>query len=171
MKYSPREFMKMRMPERFSDTVIAKKGNLNRSILEYKLEVLTSNSQEQEFQNFCFKLAQLEIAPNLRPQTGPSGGGDSKADSETYPVSDFSRLRFWEGIANDSGERWAFAISAKKDWIGKFTKDVKGIVDTSRDYKRIFFITNQFAKDKKRAEMEEKLSKEYAIPITILDRT
>ena len=69
--------MKMRRPERFSDTVIAKKGNLNRSILEYKLEVLTSNSQEHEFQNFCFKLSQLEIAPNLRPQTGPSGGGDS----------------------------------------------------------------------------------------------
>jgi hypothetical protein len=171
MKYSPREFMKMRRPERFSDTVIAKKGNLNRSILEYKLEVLTSNSQEQEFQKFSFKLAQLEIAPNLRPQTGPSGGGDSKADSETYPVSDFTRFNFWEGIANESGERWAFAISAKKEWVGKVTKDVKGIVDTSRDYKRIFFITNQFAKDKKRAEIEDKLSQEHSIPITILDRT
>lgn len=171
MKHSPREFMKMRRPERFSDSVVVKKGELNRSILEYKLEVLTSNSQEQEFQNFSFKLAQLEIAPNLRPQTGPSGGGDSKADSETYPVSDFTRLNFWEDIANESGERWAFAISAKKDWVGKVTKDVKGIVDTSRDYKRIFFITNQFAKDKKRAEIEDKLSKEHSTSVTILDRT
>lgn len=171
MKHSPREFMKMRRPERFSDSVVVKKGELNRSILEYKLEVLTSNSQEQEFQKFCFKLAQLEIAPNLRPQTGPSGGGDSKADSETYPVSDFTRFKFWEGIANESGERWAFAISAKKEWVSKVTKDVKGIVDTSRDYKRIFFITNQFAKDKKRAEIEDKLSQEHSTPVTILDRT
>jgi hypothetical protein len=171
MKYSPREFMKMRRPERFSDTLIIKKSTLNRSILEYKLDVITSNSQEQEFQNFCFKLAQLEIAPNLRPQTGPSGGGDSKADSETYPVSDFTRLNFWEGIANDSADRWAFAFSAKKKWIDKVRKDAKGIVDTNRDYKRVFFITNQFIKDKKRAEMEDSLSKDLSIPITILDRT
>lgn len=171
MNQSPREFMKMRRPERFSDTVITKKGNLNRSILEYKLEVITNNNQEQEFQNFCVKLSQLEIAPNLRPQTGPSGGGDSKADSETYPVSDFTRLNFWEGIANESGERWAIAISAKKDWINKGRKDAKGIADTSRDYKRIFFITNQFAKDKKRAEVEDNLSNELSIPVTILDRT
>jgi tetratricopeptide (TPR) repeat protein len=171
MKQSPKEFMKMRRPERFSDTIITKKGNLNRSILEYKLGVITSNNQEQEFQNFCFKLAQLEIAPNLRPQTGPSGGGDSKADSETYPVSDFTSLNFWEGIANDSGERWAFAISAKKEWISKVKKDAKGIVDTGRDYKRIFFITNQFTRDKKRAEIEDGLSKDLSVRVTILDCT
>lgn len=171
MKQSPREFMRMRRPERFSDSVITRRSNLNRSILEYKLEVITNNNQEQEFQSFCFKLAQLEIAPNLRAQTGPTGGGDSKADSETYPVSDFIRLNFWEGLVNDSGERWAFAISAKKDWINKVKKDVKGIVDTSRDYKRIFFITNQFTRDKKRAEIEDDLSKNFSVPITILDRT
>ena len=171
MKQSPKEFMRMRRPERFSDTIVTKKGSLNRSLLEYKLEVITSNSQEQEFQNFCLKLAQLELAPNLRPQTGPSGGGDSKADTETYPVSDITRLNFWEGIANALGERWAFAISAKKDWVNKVKKDAKGIVDTGRDYKRIFFISNQFTKDKKRAEIEDSLSKDISVPVTILDRT
>jgi hypothetical protein len=171
MKPSPKEFMMMRRPERFSDTIATKKSNLSRTILEYKLDVITSNSQEQEFQNFCFKLAQLEIAPNLRPQTGPSGGGDSKADSETYPVSDFIRLNYFEGIANDSNERWAFAISAKKEWIDKVKKDAKGIVDTGRNYKRIFFITNQFTRDKKRAEIEDSLSKDLSVLVTILDRT
>jgi len=171
MNQSPKEFMRTRRPERFSDTIITKKGSLNRSLLEYKLEVITSNSQELEFQNFCFKLAQLELAPNLRPQTGPSGGGDSKADTETYPVSEITRLNFWEGIANEKGERWAFAISANKDWINKVKKDVKGIADTGRDYKRIFFITNQFAKDKKRAEIEDGLTKDISAPVTILDRT
>lgn len=171
MKMSPKEFMKMRRPGRFSDTVISKKGALNRSILEYKLDVLTSNSQEQAFQNFCFKLAQLEIAPNLRPQTGPTGGGDSKADTETYPVSEFTKLNFWEGIGNDARDRWAFAISAKRQWVSKAGSDAKGIAATGRNYKRIFFITNQFTKDKKRAEAEDKLSNELSIPVTILDRT
>lgn len=171
MKNSPRQFMKMRRPEQFSDSVVTKKSNLNRSILEYKLDVITNNNQEQAFQNFCFKIAQLEIAPNLRPQTGPSGGGDSKADSETYPVSDFIKLNFWQGLANKSGDRWAFAISAKKDWVPKVKKDVKGIVETERDYKRIFFITNQFTRDKKRAEIEDALSIEFKVSITILDRT
>jgi hypothetical protein len=171
MNQSPREFMKLRRPERFSDTIISKKGALNRSILEYKLDAITSNSQEQEFQNFCFKLAQLEVAPNLRPQTGPSGGGDSKADTETFPVSDFTKLNFWEGITNDSEDRWAFAFSAKKDWITKVKKDAKGIAATDRAYKRIFFITNQFTRDKKRAEIEDSLSKELSIPVTIFDRT
>jgi hypothetical protein len=171
MKQSPKEFMKQRRPERFSDSVVVKKTLLNRTILEYKIGEITHNNQEQQFQNFCFKLAQLEIAPNLRPQTGPSGGGDSKADTETFPVSEFTRLNYWEGIVNDAGERWAIAISAKKEWIGKAKNDVKGIVDTNRDYKRIYFITNQFAKDKKRAEIEDSLSKTYSIPVTILDRT
>jgi hypothetical protein len=116
-------------------------------------------------------LAKLEIAPNLRPQTGPSGGGDSKADTETYPVSDITRLNFWEGIANELGERWAFAISAKKDWISKVKKDITGIRGTGRDYKRIFFITNQFTKDKKRAEIEDTLNKDLSVLVTILDRT
>lgn len=171
MKQSPKEFMKQRRPERFSDSVVVKKAILNRTILEYKIGEITSNNQEQQFQNFCFKLAQLEIAPNLRPQTGPSGGGDSKADSETFPVSEFTRLSYWEGIVNEAGERWAVAISAKKEWIGKAKKDVKGIVETDRGYKRIYFITNQFAKDKKRAEIEDSLTQTYSIPITILDRT
>jgi hypothetical protein len=171
MKLSPREFMKMRRPERFSDTAISKKGALNRSLLEYKLDAITSNSQEQDFQTFCTKLAQYEIAPNLRLQTGPSGGGDSKADSENYPVSDFTQLNYWEGLANETGEKWAIAISANKDWITKVKKDAKGITETNRDYKRIFYITNQFAKDKKRAEVEDTLAKELSIPVTIFDRT
>src|SRR5690242_21070032 len=131
MNQSPKEFMKQRRPERFSDSAVVKKALLNRTILEYKFGEITPNNQEQQFQNFCFKLAQLEIAPNLRPQTGPSGGGDSKADAETFPVSEFTRLNYWEGIENGAGERWAIAISAKKEWIGKVKNDVKGIVDTN----------------------------------------
>ncbi|MFI5136508.1 MAG: hypothetical protein ACHQIM_01690 [Sphingobacteriales bacterium] len=144
-------------------------AKLNRNILEYHLNSITSRNGERLFETFAVKLAQLEICPNLRVQTGPVGGGDSKADSETYPISELTQLAFYEGIPNPNNDRWAFAISAKKTWSSKVASDVEGIKSTDRSYKRIFFITNQFARDKKRAEMEDTLSAEYNIEVTILD--
>jgi hypothetical protein len=55
---------------------------LDRSMLEYHLETLTSRSEETVFEKFALRLAQCEICPNLLPHTGPTGGGDSKVDSE-----------------------------------------------------------------------------------------
>jgi hypothetical protein len=49
-------------------------------------------------------LAQLELAPNLRVQTGPVGGGDAKADIETYPVSELMGIRFYDSEGNSSEE-------------------------------------------------------------------
>src|SRR3954447_5492864 len=51
---------------------------------------------------FCRRLCERVICPNLRPQTGPEGGDDSKADSETYPVAEeigyiHRRAKFGEG--------------------------------------------------------------------------
>lgn len=168
--YSPREFMKMRRPERFSDSVQVSESQFNSSIFEYKLDSITNRNQERDFETFCVQLAQFEICPNLRVQTGPVGGGDSKADSETYPVSEETTLSCWEGMANGGQEKWAIAISAKKDWLPKIKKDVEGIVSTERGYQKIFFITNQFVPDKKRAAIEDELTKKYAISITLLDR-
>jgi tetratricopeptide (TPR) repeat protein len=161
--------MKARRPEKFSDSILVTEAKLNRNLLEYHLNSITSRNGERLFETFAVKLAQVEISPNLRMQTGPVGGGDSKADSETYPVSDLTQLSFYEGIPNVNNDRWAFAISAKKTWTTKVVSDVEGIHSTGRDYKRIFFITNQFAKDKKRAELEDTLSKKFNIELTILD--
>ena len=61
---------------------------MDRAAFDYFLESLTSRKQELDFERFARKLAEEEICPNLIPQTGPSGGGDSKVDSETYPVSE-----------------------------------------------------------------------------------
>ncbi|MEK6639730.1 MAG: hypothetical protein AABZ17_03565 [Nitrospirota bacterium] len=77
---SPREFLKARRPERFSDSVIEKTSALDRSMLEYHLESLTNRIQETDFQQFAQHLAEREMCPNLLPQTGPTGGGDSKID-------------------------------------------------------------------------------------------
>ncbi|WPV67117.1 hypothetical protein [Chitinophaga sp. LS1] len=167
---SPREFMQKLRPERYSDSRVVKKALLHRPILEYHIETLTSRNQERDFETFCVKLAQLEVAPNLRVQTGPVGGGDAKADSETYPVSEFILQHYWEGDSNAANERWALAISAKKDWVSKIKKDIENIVNTQRNYQKIFFLSSQFIRDKERAKMEDTLTTQYGIRVVIFDR-
>jgi hypothetical protein len=165
-------FLKSRRPDEFSDSTIKKQGKLSREILDYYLNSLTSRSQEKEFETFCRRLAEREICPNLLPQTGPTGGGDSKVDSETYPVSDSITLSWYGGIGKKAAnERWAFAISAKKTWKPKCISDIDKIIATGRDYKEIFFITNQYVSDKNRAILEDALTTKYTIGIHILDKT
>ena len=163
--------MRDRHPDLYSDSAKVSSVELTHGLLEYYLETITHRNQEAEFAYFARRLAEKEICPNLRPQTGPTGGGDSKADSETIPVSsEISEL--WVGSDPRAGEeRWAFAFSAKKDWKGKVASDVRNIASTGRGYARIYFITNQFAPDKSRAESEDSLSNETGIKVTILDRS
>jgi hypothetical protein len=116
-------------------------------------------------------LAEQELCPNLRPQTGPAGGGDSKVDTETYPVAPELAIRWYQGEPDAGRERWAFAISAKKKWREKVKSDVQNIISTGRPYKRIYFITNQYAPDKQRAAAEDSLTELAGIPVTILDRS
>lgn len=167
----PVTYMRNRHPDLYSDSASVTTVGLTHGLLEYHLETITNRNQEAEFAYFARRLAEKEICPNLRPQTGPTGGGDSKADSETIPVSsEISEL--WVGTDPRAGEeRWAFAFSAKKDWKGKVASDVRNIASTGRGYARIYFITNQFAPDKSRAESEDSLSNETGINVTVLDRS
>ena len=171
-KPSPREFLKARRPERFSDSTSEDVTEMDRSLLEYHLHSLTSRSQETEFENFARALLKLEICPNILPQTGPTGGGDSKVDSETYPVADSLALAWYVGVGREaSSERWAFAFSAKAEWSGKLKSDIAKIATTGRGYKKAFFVTNQFVRDKKRGELEDELTKAHQLDVRILDRT
>ena len=168
---SPRQFLSTRRPEVFSDSVEKQQPILDRSQLEYHLATMTSRNQEVEFASFAQKLAERTICPNLRPQTGPTGGGDSKVDSETYPVSDHLSIIWYEGIAREaSAERWAFAFSAKNDWRTKVQSDIAKIASTDRGYSKAFFITNQYVRDRTRGEVEDKLRKEHEpLDVRILD--
>ena len=131
-----------------------------------------SRKQEVNFEKFAHRLAERTICPNLVPQTGPTGGGDSKVDTETYPVAESLSLIWYEGIGLEAAsERWAFAFSAKKQWTTKVRDDVKKIFETKRGYKKAFFISNQFIRDQKRAEIEDELRKKYKLDVRILDRT
>jgi len=139
--------------------------------LEYHLDTLTQRNQTHDFEIFCRKLCERTICPNLRPQTGPEGGGDSKADTETYPVADEIATLTYVGRPNIGKERWAFAFSAKEKWAQKVRSDVEGLINTRRPYDRIFFVTSRFARAKDRARIEDELSTQFGIPVTIHDRS
>ncbi|HEV3038803.1 MAG TPA: hypothetical protein VHA33_13590 [Candidatus Angelobacter sp.] len=168
----PSAFLRARRPELFSDSRAVEQPHLTRAVFEYHLDTLTSRKQEIEFETFCRRLAEKELCPNLLPQTGPTGGGDSKVDSETYPVSDEISDRWYVGKPQEAGEgRWAFAFSAKEDWRSKVQQDVKKIIETRRSYTLIYFISNQFVRDKERADVQDALEAKYKVRVWILDRS
>jgi hypothetical protein len=169
---SPKAFLKARRPERFSDSVLRTVSELDRSLLEYHLDSLTSRSQEQAFELFARALCEREVCPNLLPTTGPTGGGDSKADAETYPVALQLSLNWLIGIAEGANqERWAFAFSAKKQWTSKVKSDIAKIHETQRGYSKAFFVSNQAIPARKRSKVEDDLKTKYGIDVRIFDRT
>jgi len=84
--------MKERRPERFSDSVSREVGKLDRGFLEYQLDTLNRRNKELAFEGFAKQLCERVICPNLLEQTGPVAGGDGKVDSQTFPVSEQSKL-------------------------------------------------------------------------------
>jgi hypothetical protein len=170
-KLSPSAFMRRLRPENYSDTAERASYVLDAPVLEYHLETLTARNQTHDFEIFCRKLCEKVICPNLRPQTGPDGGGDSKADTETFPVADEITTLTFVGEPKAGAERWAFAFSAKADWRRKVRDDVAGIVGTDRGYARIICVTSRHAKAKTRATLEDELAAKYGLPVTIHDRS
>ena len=170
----PSEFMRARRPHLFSDTQVIEQPYLDRTTFEYHLETLTNRKQEYDFEHFARRLAEKEICPNLMPQTGPTGGGDSKTDTETYPVASEIAQLWYEGHPTSqtaSRERWAFAFSTKKSWRPKIRSDIKNIAATGRGYTVAYSITSQYVKDKDRANLEDELSEANGLTVRILDRS
>ncbi len=170
-KVSPSEFMRQLRPELYSDTSDRATYLLDAMTLEYCLDTVTARNQTHDFEIFCRKLCERTICPNLKPATGPEGGGDSKADTETIPVADEIATLTYVGEPNSGKERWAFAFSAKKTWAEKARKDVAGILETQRGYQKVYCVTAQFARAKDRARVEDELTKKYGLTVTILDRS
>ena len=170
-KYSPSRYMRDRHPDLFSDSVSEVAYEVEREVLSYHLETLTNQKDEAVFENFAQRLCEKFIAPNIRPQTGPVGGGDGKTDAETFPVSGEISARWFIPNNDKAGERKAFAFSAKKTWRSKILSDVAAIAGTKRDYDQIICVTNQFVPAKKSADLQDELLKKHGIPVTVLDRT
>lgn len=169
-EFKPSDFMRIRRPDEFSDSQVIEEPLLTKSFLEYHLESITNRKQEYLFENFCFELCQKEICPNLVPQSGPIGGGDSKRDTENYPVSKETKNYWYFSPEGADNEKWAFAFSAMKKWKTKVRDDVRKIANLDRKFDLIYFISNQNISDKNRAEIESELEKTHGIEIRILDR-
>lgn len=167
----PSQFMRQWRPEVYSDTKDRVSYLLESKLVEYCLDSVTSRNEMHDFEIFCRKLCERTICPNLMPSTGPEGGGDSKADTETYPVAEEIAELTYVGYTAASQERWAFAFSAKKTWASKIRSDVAGIIATERSYAKIICITAQFAPAKKRAALEDELTSTYGVRVSILDRS
>ena len=163
--------MRRLRPENYSDTVERELHKLSKSELEYHLSTITARNETHAFELFCRKLCERAICPNLRPPTGPEGGGDGKADTETFPVAQELANFWYVGNAQAGKERWAFAFSAKKTWKKKVREDVQGLVDTGRPYTQIICVTSQFARSKDRAQLQDELRRTHGIPVTIHDRS
>jgi hypothetical protein len=168
----PSEFYRREHPELFSDSFTDEIHTLGADELKYHLEQLTTERREREFEEFARAIAEKEICPNLLPQTGPVGGGDSKTDSSTYPVAEHLAVRrYWASEGAPAGEDWAFAFSATKAWQEKMKSDVAKIIALSRQFEKIFFITNQPVADKAREKCETKIREKFGRDVRILDRT
>ena len=135
----PSAFMRSLRSELYSDSQDQTDYQLDAPLLEYHLETLTKRKQTLDFEIFCHKLCARVICPNLRFQTGLDGGGDSKADAESYPVAEEISDLFYEGEPNGGRKRWGVAFSAKEKWQQKVRDDVRGLVATDRDYDRIIW--------------------------------
>lgn len=166
----PRDLLKKLHPNQFSDSKVIDKIECPRELLDFHLSKLSEQNKHFDFEDFIRNLLEREICPNLIEETGPAGGGDGKIDTENYPVSKDIQNYWWYGL-NGKNDRWAFAVSLKKNWKSKCDGDIKKIIDTNRGYTKIFFITNQAIKNDKKLEYQDNKSKETGVDIRVLDKT
>lgn len=156
-------------PEYFSDSTYHYEAELTPELFDFQISRLSTDQKQDLFENFCRRLIIKLLTPNIRPQTGPTGGGDGKVDSETYEVSDDTRSKWFVASGNKPDELWAIAISCKTDWKGKIKSDVKKIIGTNRGYTHIKFFTNQSIPSKQRFDYEASLRNEFGIDVKIFD--
>lgn len=153
----------------FSDTEVVYETKLTPELFDLKLQQLSQDKKQSEFENFVLVLAARLVTPNIKPQTGPDGGGDGKVDGETYPVDKAISDRWWMSEGSTGDQKWAIAISVQKNWKSKIEGDVKKAVETGRGYTKVLFFSSQKIKSSKRQEVEDELSKQYGVAVSIFD--
>lgn len=153
----------------FSDTEVVYETKLTPELFDLKLQQLSQDKKQSEFENFVLGLATRLVTPNIKPQTGPDGGGDGKVDGVTYPVDKAISDKWWVSEGNTGDHKWAIAISVQKNWKSKIEGDVKKAVETGRGYTKVIFFSSQKIKSSKRQEVEDELSKQYGVAVSIFD--
>lgn len=165
---SPYQFYRALRPYYFSDSK-TEKQTMDREMFKYVLSQLSTDMRQDAFEEFTRRLIVRLITPNIIPQTGPTGGGDAKADLETYPVSEEITDKWYLAGAKDN-EKWAFAISCKTDWKSKIKHDIQSVISTGKGFTRFYFCTNQPVPAKDKLKCQTDFKTQYDIDTTILDR-
>ena len=62
----------------FSDTEVVYETKLTPELFDLKLQQLSQDKKQSEFENFVLVLAARLVTPNIKPQTGPDVVGDGK---------------------------------------------------------------------------------------------
>jgi hypothetical protein len=153
----------------FSDTETVYETKLTKEVFDLKLQQLSQDKKQSEFENLALAIASRLVTPNIKPQTGPDGGGDGKVDGETYPVDRNISDQWWVSDGCVGEQKWAIAISVQKTWQNKIKGDTKKVVETGRGYSKLLFFTNQKIKSSTRHAKEDALSKQYGITVSIFD--
>ena len=165
------ELYRQNRSEKFSDSKVVRKAELTKEVFQYQMDRLSNDMKQDQFENLTRSLALRFITPNLIPQTGPTGGGDGKTDSETHPVADEVAEKWYVADGGCRGsEKWAVAISCRADWDVKVKDDVEKIVKLNRGFTRILFFSNRLIKSRDSKGCEDVLEKKYGIPVTIFSQ-
>ena len=169
--HKPSDLYKILHPELFSDSRVEKE-KIDKEQFKYILSTLSTDMRQDAFENLTRCCIIKLITPNIIPQTGPTGGGDAKADFITYPVSDKVSALWSVAEGNKNNEIWAFAVSTKKEWSQKMDSDVKKIIEHIPNCTRIFFCTNQKVSSRNRDQKQQKYKKKEwgGIDTFILDQ-
>ncbi len=153
---TPLQLYRVMHPELFSDSHVEKE-KMDKEQFKFILSNLSTDMRQDAFEEFTRRCVIRLITPNIIPQTGPTGGGDAKADLITYPVAEgVSALWAVPDGGSKKDELWAFAISTKKEWSQKMDSDVKKIIEHISNCTRIFFCTNQPVSSRNRDQKQQK---------------
>lgn len=72
---SPFAYYRKLRPQYFSDTVVRYEVPLTQELFDLQLALLSTKKMQSVFENFIVAIAKRNITPNIKPQTGPDGGG------------------------------------------------------------------------------------------------
>jgi hypothetical protein len=123
------------------------------------------------FEQLAVALVHRRKAPNIKPATPPSLGGDLGVDARTTKtlVAQEPLFRLYETLP-EADERWIFAFSIEKKWRKKVESDLQTIRANKFSPSRVIFVTTvRIHPEKVKIQAERALKKKFKVEVEILD--
>jgi hypothetical protein len=133
---------------------------------------LGSSNGHHRFEDLCRKFAQVRLAPNILPATGPVGvGGDQGRDFETFRTYMSEELGPYGGFAARLKEgAVAFICTTQQDeLVGKLRGDVAKIVASGTTVSTIYALLSSPLPVAKRHQIQAEVREKHGTELEILD--